>query len=134
MRDLEILNRKLNRSTAIRIAAMLIALALIIGPAAPVAQAKCADVVELVINDGAEVTKSRDIVINVKFQNKATHYIICEDPDFNGCDWKPVPFYGPIKYRLSEGSGIKKIYFKAKNLTVPGKVYTVTIELIEGSS
>ena len=113
---------------------MLIALALAFGPAASVAHAKCADVVEFVINDGAEVTKSRDIVINVKFKNKATHYIICEDPDFNGCDWKPVPFYGPIKYRLSEGSGIKKIYFKAKNLTVPGKVYTATIELIDESS
>jgi hypothetical protein len=123
-----------HRTTGIRLAAMLIALTLAFGPAASVAQAKCADVVEFFINDGAKVTKSRDIVINVKFVNKATHYIICEDPEFKGCSWTNVPHYGPIKYRLSEGNGIKKIYFKAKNLTVPGKVYTATIELIDESS
>lgn len=126
--------RNPNRLIAVRLAAILVALALMIGPAAPVAMAKCADVQEFVINDGAPVTHTRDIVINVKFENKATHYIVCEDPDFNGCGWQPMPYAGPIKYRLSEGNGIKKIYFKAKNLTVPGKVHIATIELIEGDS
>lgn len=95
---------------------------------------KCADVVSININEDAKTTDSRDVLIYVIFNRKATHYIACEDPNFESCHWNAVPFYGPIKFRLSEGSGVKKIYFKAKNMNYMGAATSVTIELVDKAS
>lgn len=93
-----------------------------------------ADVVSITINQGALITTTRDVVIDVSFAKSADQYLICEDPGFKGCDWQNVPGYGPIKYRLSEGNGLKKLYFRAKRGVTPGAVVTLTIELKEAKT
>ena len=66
--------------------------------------------------EGGSTTTSREIVLLPKYwsKGKPTHYKICDNPKLIACEWKPVPYYGGIKYTLSEGYGMKTIYFVAK--------------------
>lgn len=69
----------------------------------------------------------RRIIIMVVFTGLATDYRISENPDFAGAEWQEIPGFGrpaiEIKYTLSEGSGIKTIYFQAKrNATIAGVI------------
>lgn len=89
-------------------------------------------IVSIEINDGAAKTNEREITIKLEFIGRPTEYIVCEDKEFVDCHWKRLPFNGIIKFILSEGSGIKKLYFRGKYLGKPGKIKTATIELIKG--
>ena len=92
----------------------------------------CATVTSFRINNGAKTTTSRLVTIQVKFQGSPTHYVICEDPEFVDCNWKAMPYDGKITYELSEGNGVKTIYFRAKRFNRLGEVVSAQIELISG--
>ena len=79
--------------------------------------------------DGIPVTREREIELVVTFyQGIPTDYIACEDPEFKDCEWKRLPFNGRIRFLLSEGSGIKTIYFRAKYLGQPGPVISAKVK------
>lgn len=83
----------------------------------------CGTVTQVNVN-GQKVTakvvklSKNEVELTFYFENRATAYRICEDPGFSGCDWVQLPAPRPalkIKYKLSEGSGIKTVYFQARN-------------------
>ena len=82
---------------------------------------------DLPVENGVRVTKDREIVIEVTFKGAASHYQICENADFTGCGWQKLPFNGRIRFLLSEGSGIKKIYFRARYLRQQSTVITAEV-------
>jgi hypothetical protein len=82
---------------------------------------------DLPVVDGIPVTKEREIIIEVTSKGAPTHYSICENAEFDGCGWKKLPFNGRIRYLLSEGSGIKKIYFRARYLRQKSAVVTAEV-------
>ena len=82
---------------------------------------------DLPMESGVRTTKDREITIAVTFKGAPTHYQICENADFEGCGWKTLPFNGRIRFLLSEGSGIKKIYFRARYLRQKSAVITAEI-------
>ena len=92
----------------------------------------CATVTAFSVNNGAKTTTSRLVTIQVKFKGSPTHYVICENAEFVDCTWAPMPYDGKITYELSEGNGLKTIYFRAKRFNRLGEVVTAQIELISG--
>lgn len=103
-----------------------------------VSHSVCADATVGSINGKSfkqgEIVKvsSREIVIKVSFENTATHYRICENATFTGVDWKSLPSERPtleVKYTLSEGSGLKTVYFQAMRNGTEASVVKVQFEL-----
>lgn len=78
-------------------------------------------------DDGIIETNDPMIVLYLKLDRNPSHYIICEEPKFIKCEWQNFPYSGRVSYVLSEGVGIKKIYFRAKFLGVQGPVKTLTV-------
>lgn len=101
--------------------------------------AVCADASDVTIDGkaaaSAEVVSvsNRTIVIKVVFESMATDYRISEDPNFAGAEWRRVPgFERPaieIKYTLSEGNGIKTIYFQARRNATIASVIKLQVNL-----
>ena len=116
-----------------------LALLLFVTVAPPEAESanRCADVTAIMVNgqvvsEGVPVkVTSRTITIEVKFFNEATHYHVCEASNFSGCPWVSMPADGRITFVLSEGNGIKTIYFQAKNLGTKGKKISFQVELAQ---
>lgn len=73
------------------------------------------------------------IIIKVIFTGMATDYRISENPNFSGAEWQEIPGFGrpaiEIKYTLSEGSGIKTIYFQAKRNATIADVIKIQVKL-----
>jgi hypothetical protein len=104
----------------------------------PPSYAACADATTVQVN-GQKVkagqaikVSGREVVIKVYFESEATDYRICEDPSFADCSWQRVPGGERpmlvIKYTLSEGSGIKTIYFQAQRNSTIASVVNLQIE------
>lgn len=104
---------------------------------------KCADVASITVNEGMTVTHERTVQLTITFVNQADFYIACEDLNVvknakwtdqgtGNCAWQRVTG-GPITFVLSEGSGIKTIYFRAVRLRNKGDIASVSICYVEGS-
>ena len=87
---------------------------------------------DLEIVNGFAVTHTREILLIVTFVGNPTHYQVCEDSHLRvaDCELKRLPFDGRIRYKLSDGSGLKKIYFRARYLGTPGEVYMARINYL----
>jgi hypothetical protein len=117
---------------------LVLAACLLVKPMAP-SYGVCADPTGININGKSaklgQVVRvnSREVVIRVYFESEATDYRVCEDPTFEGCKWRQVPGGErpvlEIKYTLSEGSGIKTIYFQAKRQSTIASVVKLQFDL-----
>jgi zinc protease len=92
------------------------------GPQAPV-------VTQFAINDGAESTESRTVTLNNATTNTPTHYMASEDAAFSGASWQP--YSTAPQFTLSEGDGLKTVYFKTKNEAGESNVLSDSIVLQE---
>lgn len=86
-----------------------------------------ANVISIEINNGAPSTSEQVVVIQVQVVGNPSHYMACEHPQFEGCEWMRMPMNGIIKFKLSEGGGLKKIYFRAKYLGRIGDTVVASI-------
>lgn len=83
----------------------------------------CGTVTQVQVNGQKVTTKvvkisKNEVELTFYFENRATAYRICENGDFSGCGWVDLPAARGVlklKYKLSEGSGVKTIYFQARN-------------------
>jgi hypothetical protein len=90
---------------------------------------------------GVSVTKvnkvlQREITIEVVFEEPATHYRICENKKFDSpeCAWKAIAGGAErsvvkVTYTLSEGSGIKTVYFQARRGSQLGETVALQFEV-----
>lgn len=81
------------------------------------------------INDGAATTSSRDVTLNIDFEN-ATEVIFSEDPAFLDADFQTIAAEFP--FTLSEGSGEKEVYLQARNFCRTGFLIVDAIEYDPG--
>jgi WD40 repeat protein len=83
------------------------------------------------INGGDSTTPVRFVTLNNQCTNNPTHYMASEDPNFNDTSWQNYISSASPNFQLSEGNGIKKVYFKVKNNAGVSLTVSDTIELIE---
>jgi hypothetical protein len=88
------------------------------------------------LNNGCERTNSREVTLNHTIENGVpTMYSVSEDPELVGRAW--LPYSSLPVYRLSEGVGLKNVYFMVadhenKSEVVSAKIYfdeSVTVEM-----
>ena len=65
------------------------------------------------INNGAEITKDLTVRLNNTATRNPTEYMASEDPEFAGVEWGQYS-HTPT-FTLSEGNGIKEVFFKVRN-------------------
>ncbi|MEW6266300.1 MAG: hypothetical protein AB1641_24770 [Thermodesulfobacteriota bacterium] len=75
-------------------------------------------------------TSDRTVTLEVSFVGQPNEFQVCEDRSFKGCSWKNLPFNGRIAVILSEGAGLKKIYFRARYLGRPGPVMVANVNYV----
>jgi uncharacterized delta-60 repeat protein len=80
------------------------------------------------INAGALKTASGTVTLNNTATNAPTHYMASEDSGFSGADW--MTYSAAPKFTLSAGSGMKKVYFKVKNIFGPSSDKNYNIEAL----
>jgi hypothetical protein len=109
----------------------------------PLTHAACGTVTSIQVNGKSvsvnQVVKvsSGSVEILFYFEGNADSYRICESSDFKaaGCDWKLVANGGlrpavRVKFTLSEGSGIKTVYFQAKRGSELAEVVQLKFEKV----
>jgi hypothetical protein len=77
--------------------------------------------------DGVYIAHEPEITLIFNFESMPEQYALCEDDKFRNCDWRKLPFDGRVVYRLSEGSGVKKIFFRAKHWGAVGQTLTIEV-------
>jgi hypothetical protein len=79
------------------------------------------------INSGSNLTTIRHISLVNSCTNPPDEYMASELPDFSGASWEPWE-PAPL-FMLSEGDGIKTVYFKVRNTKGESAPHLDTIEL-----
>ncbi len=88
------------------------------------------ELVSFAVNNGNNFTTSRVIRLNNSSLYDAAEYQASELPDFSDAQWEA---YSQSPYfTVSEGLGVKTIYFKVKNVFGESSVVADTITLSEG--
>lgn len=88
--------------------------------------------VSIIVNDGADKTRSKTVNVTINAAGSPTHYMISESPDFTGASW--ITFQTPVMFTLSEGAGVKILYVKVKDTVGESNTVTSSIELVQESS
>nr|DAR79093.1 MAG TPA: Putative polysaccharide deacetylase [Caudoviricetes sp.] len=86
----------------------------------------------VVINDGADKTRSKTVNVAINATGSPTHSMISESPDFSGAEW--ATFQTPVLFTLSEGVGVKIVYVKIKDAFGESDAESSTIELVQKTS
>ena len=90
-------------------------------------KSKALKITKFSINENCERTSNRLATLTFSTENgKPTAYSISENPDFVGKVW--LPYSGTTTFWLSNGVGLKDVYFAVANATdtsaiVSGKIY-----------
>lgn len=86
----------------------------------------------VVINDGADKTRSKTVNVAINATGSPTYSMISESPDFSGAEW--ATFQTPVLFTLSEGVGVKIVYVKIKDAFGESDAKSSTIELVQETS
>ncbi|HGJ64348.1 TPA: T9SS type A sorting domain-containing protein [bacterium] len=75
------------------------------------------------LDNGANVTRDRDVTLNFTTTNNPTHYMASLASDFSDAVWTPIPT-SPPNFTLSSSYSYKKVFLKVKNsMTESASVY-----------
>lgn len=88
-------------------------------------------ITRLKINNGAEITNNLTVRLNNTATRNPDEYIASEHEDFVGAEW--LPYVHRPNFTLSEGNGLKEVFFRVKKgeLVTPAVSDTITLELDE---
>jgi len=67
------------------------------------------------INGGQTATPSRTVTLTYALTGNASHYRASERSDFKTAEWQPLE--PEVRYDLTDGSGLRTVYFQVKKLT-----------------
>ena len=67
------------------------------------------------INGGQTATPSRTVTLTYALTGNASHYRASERSDFTTAEWRPLE--PEVRYDLTDGSGLRTVYFQVKKLT-----------------
>ena len=81
------------------------------------------------INNGASVTGSRTVTLNSACTGSPTHYMASESSSFSGASW--LTYSASASFTLSQGFGVKTVYFKVKNAAGESLSVSDSIELAD---
>jgi pseudomonalisin len=80
------------------------------------------------INGGAATTINQTVTLNNTTTISPTQFMASEAPNFNGASW--LPYSTAPRFTLSQGSGVKTVYFKVSNSAGQSSAVSDTIQLI----
>ena len=70
------------------------------------------------LDDGASLTRKRDLQLRHRLSGSANQYRVSERADFAGAEWQP--YVAAPHYTLSEGRGEKRVYFQVRRYVSVG--------------
>ncbi len=83
------------------------------------------------INNGNPTTTSQSVILNNSSTNNPNYYMASENANFNGASWH---VYSPSpSFILSNGYGIKTVYFKVKNSAGNSNIVNDNIEYVNNT-
>ena len=77
------------------------------------------------LDAGKATTADRSVTLNNACSNAPTYYMVSESPTFEGAAW--LAYAAAPAFTLSDGAGIKAVYFKVKNPAGESPVVSDTI-------
>ncbi len=84
------------------------------------------------LNGGARTTRDRHLRLTVQLHGEANQYRVSETADFRDADWQS--FGDTLEYTLSEGRGLKRVYFQVRRYRSVGQSSLETLSPVTSAT